>query len=712
MEAHIHVDNIDVSVKKNARYTILQACEQAGVTIPRFCYHERLSIAGNCRMCLVELEKSPKLVASCAMPVNSGMKIYTKTMVVKKARESVLEFLLSNHPLDCPICDQGGECDLQDQTMIYGNDRGRFYEYKRAVEDKDCGPLIKTIMTRCIHCTRCVRFSTEVAGVSILGVSGRGNSMEVGTYIEKIFDSELSGNVIDLCPVGALTSKPYAFTARSWELKSIESIDVMDTLGSNIKIDTRGSEIMRILPRLNEWVNEEWISDKARFSYDGLKRQRLYSPMVRDPDTSKLVMASWKKALTIVSSEIKKSRGSEIGAIVGNPVDCESMLVLKELMNKLGSNNIDSRQEYVMFNNDMREHYTTNISLKQLESVNSLLLIGVNLRLELPVLNARIRKARRRNYFTVATIGTPNNLTYSSYHLGNSLSTLVQIVEGKHWFCKNFMMNDNPSIFIGSGMFRHYNGNVFMSLAYQLLKHNRNKKWWRTVNVINSTCSQLGALEMNIMGTKFNNIFLSNLRDKDISYIDSFKEQLKLLYLIGESGLSEENLNKLLGSDKKPFIVYQGHHGGDIANKADVILSSSSYVEKKSTFINIEGRAQRTNVALTPPGQAKDDWKVLKALSDLLDMKLPYNKIQDIWETFKNINPSLSIMNYKENMEPIVSNNDITISQNINSVNIIRKSPFLKSIDNYYKTDIISTYSDTMNKCGKASSFKMSYTNF
>lgn len=429
------------------KFTILQLCANNNVEIPRFCYHERLSIAGNCRMCLVEIDKALKPVASCAMPIGVNMHILTNTSLVKKAREGVLEFLLANHPLDCPICDQGGECDLQDQVLIFGSDRGRFYEYKRSIEDKDCGPLVKTLMTRCIHCTRCVRFSTEIAGVGLLGTTGRGLKTEIGTYLERLFSSELSGNVIDLCPVGALTSKPYAYIARSWELKTIETIDILDSLGSNIIVDFRGDEVIRILPRINEDLNEEWINDRTRFSYDGLKIQRLEKPFYKIG--SSLVSGSWELSFNKIQFFIQKNK-PKLNVILGNLVDIETSIMLKDLSNSYGNFTFFFNNKII--NNDLRENYLININLKDLKRVDLIILLNINLREELPIINARLRRIILKKNLILVTFGCNHNLTYRSKNLSNNTKGIIHFLEGKHWFCNLFVKSKKPIILVGEAI--------------------------------------------------------------------------------------------------------------------------------------------------------------------------------------------------------------------------------------------------------------------
>nr|AGH24330.1 NADH dehydrogenase subunit 11 [Reclinomonas americana ATCC 50283] len=685
---NVFIDGLPVEVKKGT--TILQACAQIGIEIPRFCYHERLSIAGNCRMCLVEVEKSPKPVASCAMPVLDNMKIFTNTPLVKKAREGVLEFLLINHPLDCPICDQGGECDLQDLTMVYGSDRGRFHEYKRGVEDKNIGPLVKTIMTRCIHCTRCVRFATEIAGVPDLGTVGRGRDTEISTYIQKVFNSELSGNVIDLCPVGALTSKPYAFTTRSWELQSTESIDVSDGIGSNIRIDVRGSEIMRILPRLNEDVNEEWISDKARFCYDGLKRQRLSNPIIKENGEYKSV--SWEKAFNFISENLKQftNKNNLIG-VVGNLMDVESILLFKELFNKLGSSNIylesytpilkldgTEKEEQIFNHADFREDYLLNTSLSKIEESDLCLLVGTNVRLEAPLLNTRLRKRFLQGNFSVSSIGPVTNLTYDVENLGDTLSTLVEISEGRHPFCKKLVKAKKPIIIVGTQILQRSDSSSIINLIKTLCKYsNLNTNDWNGINYLHASAASVGALDLGIGTTKRYSESVNNTNTKIEKHF---------IYLLGADDIKIENADK-------HFIVYQGHHGDYGANIANVILPGSAYTEKTVTYVNTEGRVQNTKSAFYAPGNAREDWKIIRALSEVLNNKLPYNTIEDIHSKFMKIAPHLLKIDIIEKSNIIIKNKSLDFK------GVIKNTVLKPLVENFYLTNAICRSSQIMAKC-------------
>ncbi|CAO3643369.1 unnamed protein product [Cunninghamella blakesleeana] len=546
---------------------LIQACEKAGADIPRFCYHERLSVAGNCRMCLVEVERAPKPVASCAYPVMPGMKVKTNSPMVHKAREGVMEFLLTNHPLDCPICDQGGECDLQDQSMRYGSDRGRFHEPtgKRAVEDKNFGPLINTEMTRCIQCTRCVRFANEVAGAPELGTSGRGNDMQISTYIEKTINSEMSGNVIDLCPVGALTSKPYRMTARPWELKKYETIDVSDAIGSNIRLDTRGVEVMRILPRLNDEINEEWISDKTRFQYDGLKVQRLTTPLVRTGD--RFVPSSWEAALELVSERLSSVKGNEAKAIAGHLADAESMVALKDLFNRIGSENLTidapNGKGPLALNNDFRSNYTLNSTLSGVEEADVVLLVGTNPRHEAPILNTRFRKAYLHNGQDFGVIGESNDLTYDYEHIGQDAKSIESLLDGSHPFAKRLAEAKKPLIIVGSGVVENAKDSDYLiSKVAELADKHKNTVFqdnWNGFNVLQRAAARTAAYDVGFVPTT------------------KVAEASKFVYLLNADEINTEDV------PKDAFVVYQGHHGDVGAQYADVILPGAAFTEKNAT---------------------------------------------------------------------------------------------------------------------------------
>ncbi|XP_030642367.1 NADH-ubiquinone oxidoreductase 75 kDa subunit, mitochondrial-like isoform X1 [Chanos chanos] len=680
----VFVDGKPVMVEPGT--TVLQACEKVGVQIPRFCYHERLSVAGNCRMCLVEIEKSPKPVAACAMPVMKGWNILTDSEKTRKAREGVMEFLLANHPLDCPICDQGGECDLQDQSMMFGSDRSRFTEGKRAVEDKNIGPLIKTIMTRCIQCTRCVRFAHEIAGVEDLGTTGRGNALEIGTYVEKMFMSELSGNVIDICPVGALTSKPYAFTSRPWETRKTESIDVLDAVGSNIVVSTRGGEVMRILPRLHEDVNEEWISDKTRFAYDGLKRQRLTQPMVKDA-TGQLVAASWEDALTQVAGALQGSEGNGIAAIAGGLVDAESLIALKDVLNRLNSENLCTEEVFPMAGagTDLRSNYLLNTGISGMEEADLLLLVGTNPRYEAPLLNARIRKSWLHNELQVALVGREVDLSYSYNHLGDSTQVLQDIAAGKHSFCQALSQAKRPVVVVGSAALQREDG-AAIHAAVSTIAHNARVSsgvddGWKVLNVLHRVASQVAALDLGYKPG------VEAIR----------KNPTKVLYLLGADAgcINKQDLSE------DCFIIYQGHHGDVGAQMADVVLPGAAYTEKCSTYVNMEGRAQQTHVAVTPPGMAREDWKILRAISELAGVTLPYDTIDEIRERLAQVSPNLVRYDDVEEANYFKQANELAkgVNQTLLSDPLV---PPQLTVRDFYMTDPISRASQTMAKCVKA----------
>eukprot|EP00743_Colponemidia_sp_Colp-15_P001909 GILK01002079.1.p1 GENE.GILK01002079.1~~GILK01002079.1.p1 ORF type:complete len:751 (+),score=105.23 GILK01002079.1:243-2255(+) len=649
----------------------MSACEDGGVQVPRFCYHDRLSVAGNCRMCLVEVEKSPKPVASCAMPVMPGMKIFTNTPKVNKAREGVMEFLLANHPLDCPICDQGGECDLQDQSMFFGSDRSRFREYKRTVEDKDFGPLVKTTMTRCIHCTRCVRFSAEVAGVPDLGTTGRGQATEIGTYVEKLVSSELSGNIIDLCPVGALTSKPYAFTARPWELKPVESIDVMDAVGANIRFDTRGAEIMRVLPRLNEDVNEEWLADKGRFSYDGLKRQRLTVPLMRDSE-GVLKEVTWVEALERVAQEIQKVKGEEISAVIGNFVDCEAMVAARDLFYKLGASNLEARQTTPKLTSDLRSEYTFNSKITGIEQADLVVLIGTNPRLEAPLINARIRKAHLQNKLKIASLGAPDDLTYSYEHLGLTTESLKKLADGSHPFTRVIQAAKKPMFIVGAGALSRPDGAAILQAVKKLTKSNPNAvtDTWNGFNVLHLEASKVGALDLGIPSEKTSNV------------------PAKFVYLLGADDVSPSEI------PKDAFVVYQGHHGDEGAYLADVILPGAAYSEKSATYVNTEGRVQQTRIAVRPPIEARNDWTILRALSEVVGKQLPYDNLREIRARMAELAPHLT-----QSDEVQSTNFAKLVMEREDKPEALGQAAFSNVVENYYMTDQISRASQIMAKC-------------
>ena len=622
--------------------TLIQACDIAGVEIPRFCYHERLSIAGNCRMCLIEVAGMPKPVASCAMSVNdlrpsrdgTPPTIVTNSETVKKAREGVLEFLLINHPLDCPICDQGGECDLQDQTMAYGFDASRFQDNKRAVEDKYLGPLIGTFMTRCIHCTRCIRFMTEVAGVEELGAIGRGEDMEITTYLEQGMLSNLSGNVVDLCPVGALTSKPYAFVARPWELTKTLSIDVMDALGSAIRIDARGREVLRILPRENEAINEEWISDKTRHVWDGLRTQRLDRPYVRRH--GRLEPASWDEAFRLIAEKLKGLDGSRFAAIAGDLAAAEEMFALKLLAEQLGSPNIDCRQDGAKLDPALgRATYLFNSTVAGIDRADAILIVGADPRNEAPVLNARILKRVRHAQarLPVGLIGEKADLTYAYDYLGAGPETLAKIADGSHPFLEKLKQAERPMLILGQAALARPDGAAILGLAAKAavaMGALRPELQWNGVNVLHTAAAQVGGLDLGFVPGKGGRDVEGVLEAASIGKID-------VVYLLGADEIDMERLGKA-------FVVYQGSHGDAGAHRADVILPGAAYTEKEGIYVNTEGRPQMTARAVFPPGEAREDWKILRALSGVLGQPLPFDSLQTLRAKMFEAHPHLALL--------------------------------------------------------------------
>jgi len=603
----LKVNNIDTEVEEGL--TVLQACEKAGVEIPKFCYHEKLSIAGNCRMCLVEIEKSPKPIASCAMPAADGMNIKTNTSFVEKARKGVMEFLLANHPLDCPVCDQGGECDLQDQSMFYGIDKSRYKENKRAVPEKNMGPLIKTQMTRCIHCTRCIRFATEVAGVPELGAIGRGENMEITTYLEKSMESELSANVIDLCPVGALTSKPYVFEARPWELKKTETIDVMDAVGSNIRVDTYGWEVKRILPRINEDINEEWISDKTRYACDGLLNQRLDTPFIKYKN-GKFDKASWKEVYNIIKEKIKSTESTKICGFTGDLINMETLYMFKEFFNKsLNSKNLESRSNHVYLNPEKRENYLFNSSINGIEESDFIFLIGTNPRFEATILNARIRKSYLKNKTEIISLNNIGDLTYPYKKLEGNIDTIKEIINDQHAVSAKIKEAKKPIIIFGqSALESKFGKYIFESIKFYLIKNKKISDDWNSLNTISENASTVGSLDLGIYKTKDgSNEVLSDLEN----------HKYEIVYLLGQDSLKFKKQNE--------FIIYQGSHGDEGAEIADVILPGSAYTEQNGYFTNLEGKLQKAYKASYPPGEAKEDWQIINELSEIINNKKIFN---------------------------------------------------------------------------------------
>ena len=619
----INIDGKVIDVP--AEYSLLQACESAGAEVPRFCFHERLSVAGNCRMCLVEVKGGPpKPTASCAMsvrdlrpgPNGEPPVVLTNSPMVRKARQGVMEFLLINHPLDCPICDQGGECDLQDQAMAYGVDTSRFAENKRAVENKDIGVLVKMTMNRCIHCTRCVRFTTEVAGVSELGAIGRGEDMEITPYLQGALSSELQGNVVDLCPVGALTSKPTEFHARPWEYSKTESVDVMDALGSAIRIDARGREVIRILPRVNEAINEEWISDKTRHVVDGLKTQRLDRPYVRV--NGKLQRANWPQAFAAIAAKVKATKPQRIGALAGDLSSVEEMFALKSLMDKLGAKSMDCRQDGSKLHPKFgRASYLFNSTIAGVDEADAILIIGANPRLESPVLNARIRKRWLKGDCLIGVIGDQADLTYKYNYLGAGPQSLAQFAEHPP------VGKVKPMFILGAGAFARPDGEAILSLAAKAaLSLGVVKDGYNGFNILHGAAARVGGLDLGLVP--------------------------------GPGGLDAAGIAKAGGADvifnlgadeidiaPGAFVVYIGSHGDRGAHRADVILPGAAYTEKTGIYVNMEGRPQFAERAVFPPGEAREDWAILRALSDALGARLPFDSLTQLRAALGAAHPHL-----------------------------------------------------------------------
>ncbi|MEZ5799873.1 MAG: NADH-quinone oxidoreductase subunit NuoG [Nitratireductor sp.] len=687
--AKLIVDGNEVEVPDH--YTLLQACEEAGAEVPRFCYHERLSIAGNCRMCLVEVKGGPpKPQASCAMgvrdlrpgPNGEPPVVMTKSPMVKKAREGVMEFLLINHPLDCPICDQGGECDLQDQAMAYGIDKNRYHENKRAVEDKYIGPLVRTKMTRCIHCTRCVRFTTEVAGISELGLIGRGEDAEITTYLEKAMTSELQGNVIDLCPVGALTSRPYQDKARPWELTKTESIDVMDAVGSNIRIDTRGRAVMRIMPRLNEAVNEEWISDKTRFVWDGLGTQRLDRPYVRKG--GKLQPASWDEAFRAIAKAVKAADAKKIGAIAGDLAAVEDMYALRDLMNSLGSANMDCREPgSVLDPKKGRASYLFNATIDGIEAADALLIIGSNPRFEASVLNARIRKRVRASDFPVGLVGEAVDLRYGHEHLGETAETLADLVSGKNKFAARLKKAKNPLILIGQGALNRADSEAILALAAQLAVDVKAVSAdWNGFSILHTAAGRVGGLDIG---------FVPGKGGKDSAAMPAGMDVLFLL------GADEIDMANVMG-----FTVYVGTHGDAGAHRADVILPASAYTEKSATYVNTEGRVQMTNRAAFAPGEAKEDWAIFRALSAVLGEKLPYDSLQQLRAKLHGEFPHLA------RLDEVAPGDAADVKALASKTGKVKTTALVSPITDFYLTNPIARSSKVMAECSQMFSGQLS----
>ncbi|MFK7866038.1 MAG: NADH-quinone oxidoreductase subunit NuoG, partial [Alphaproteobacteria bacterium] len=682
----------DQEMEVEAGLTVLQACELAGVEIPRFCYHERLSIAGNCRMCLVEVSPGPpKPQASCALPVMEGQIVKTNTPMVEKARKGVMEFLLINHPLDCPICDQGGECDLQDQAVAYGSNLSRYKEAKRAVEDKYMGPVVKTIMNRCIHCTRCVRFVSEVAGVDAIGLLNRGTYAEISA-LEQGVNSELSGNLVDLCPVGALTSKPYSYHARSWELAKTPSIDVTDALCSNIRIDSRGNEVMRILPRVNESVNEEWISDKSRLIWDGLKRQRLDRPYIRNK-AGKLQVASWGEALMLVAEKLKAAKPANIGAVIGDLTDVETAFAMKGLMDGMKVPNLDCRIDQGFLPNHgskdfNRAHYLFNSSVDGIDQMDALLIVGSNIRHEAAVLNARIRKRFLTGQLKIAYIGAETQMTYDADHLGNDPRVLNDVLAGKHGFSKILKGAKNPAIIVGQGALAREDGAAIYGTALKIAaQYNMIRDDWVGFNVLAHHAGRNGGLDVGFLPK-----VTSKGRAKNFAEMREASKagKLDVIYLLGVDVPAVADF-------ENSFVIYQGHHGDLGAHHADVILPGAAYSEKDATYVNLEGRVQQTKQAVVPPGEARADWQIIRALSDHLEVLLDFDDLLQLraklykkhkWMAGLNKSPTINAANMLNLLE------DDALKQAA-----LSGQGFVYPIENFYMTDVIGRASETMAKC-------------
>ncbi len=655
----VTIDGMDIKVEKGT--TVLQAAEKLGIEIPRFCYHGKLSSPSNCRMCMVEIEGCPRLAPSCSRLCEDKMVVTTNSEKVKEARKSVMEFLLINHPLDCPVCDQGGACDLQDQAFGYGNDRSRYDEDKRIVKEKDLGPLIKTAMTRCINCTRCVRFGEEIAGVEELGLIGRGETAEIGTYIKRVITSELSGNMIDVCPVGALTNKPSAFKFRPWELNKTDGIDVLDAVGSNISIQSRDNEVMRILPRMNDDVNECWISDKTRFAIDGLKNQRLDRPYIRNEE-GVLEDVSWEEALKAIKKKIK---GKKIGAVVGDLADCESIIALKDLADE-----IECRQDEVQFDASKPAGYRFNTTIAGIEEADAILLIGTNPRIEAAMINARIYKNYYKNKnLPIAVIGESMKLNYPYTRLGINVDPLIKLTDGKGDFAKVFSKAKKPMVILGAGALHREDG-----VAIQALVRKLTEKYpklvtdkWNGFNMLHTAASRVGALELGCTSKKS----LCEILNMDV------------LYLLGAD---EINVDKI---GNNTFVIYQGHHGDKVAKHAHVVLSGVAYTEKNGTYVNTEGRPQQSIQAVKPTGQAKEDWQIIRAVAECKGKKLPYSTLVEVRERLVKENKIFKTIGEVKPARWV----------KFAKKGIIDTTSFRLPINNFYRTDPISRASETMKQC-------------
>ena len=665
----LKVNNLDVEVEEGL--TVLQACEKAGVEIPRFCYHEKLSIAGNCRMCLVEIEKSPKPVASCAMPAAEGMNIKTNSELVEKARKGVMEFLLANHPLDCPVCDQGGECDLQDQSMFYGVDKSRFKENKRAVSEKNMGPLIKTQMTRCIHCTRCVRFATEVAGVPEIGAIGRGEDMQITTYLEQSMKSELSANVVDLCPVGALTSKPYVFEARPWELKKTESVDVMDAVGSNIRVDTYDWEVKRVLPIINEDINEEWISDKTRYACDGLLHQRLDTPFIKY--NGKFEKASWEEVFKIIKSKFENTSKEKICGFVGDLTNMETSYIFKEFFDRtLETDNYEFRHDNRFLDTSSRENYLFNTSINGIEVSDLIFLIGTNPRYEATILNARIRKSYVNSNTKIISLNDLGDLTYAYKSLDGQTQTLKDIFKDNHEISKLIKDSKAPAIILGESFLKHNSSKYLFNIIKEFLnKNGKLNNDWNALNILSSDASTVGSIDIGLINENKN--LLEDLKNN----------KFEIIFLVGQDNLEFTKKNE--------FIIYQGSHGDKGAEIADIILPGSAYTEQDGYFTNLEGKIQKAQKASYPPGEAKEDWQIINELAEFMNNRKLFNDKDELESSMFNY---LNLQKVKQNN----SNNKIITSNE----NDFKNEALKVSVKDYYFSNVVARASKTMIECNNS----------
>ncbi|MEM7679970.1 MAG: NADH-quinone oxidoreductase subunit NuoG [Pseudomonadota bacterium] len=674
------IDGIEVEVEPGT--SILQAAEEIGVEIPRFCYHDKLSVPANCRMCLVEIEGGPpKPAASCAMACGDGMAVKTDSDMVKKARKGVMEMLLINHPLDCPICDQGGECDLQDQAVGYGFDRSRFSENKRAVPDKELGPLISTTMTRCINCTRCVRFAEEIAGTPVLGQLNRGEDAEIGTFIDELVQTELSGNLVDVCPVGALTSKPYQFKARPWELRKTESIDVHDAVGSNIRVDVKGREVLRILPRLHEDVNEEWINDRTRYAYDGLSKARLDRPYMRNQKSSEMEETTWAEAFERIAERLEGLKPKEIAALSGDLVDVESVVAMKDLMGRLGSENMDCRTDGADYDVSNRANYIFNSTIAGIEDADAILIIGSNPRWEASLVNARIRKTWMEKDMPVALIGEAADLTYPYEHLGEGIRDLDKFISAKTGFAKTFKNAERPLVIVGAGAFQRKDASAVQALLADLVKTFKiSKTGWNGYNVLQHAAGRVGALDVG---------FVPGAKAKGFSKIleGSMDGSVKALFLLGADEFDAPNE---VGG--QCFTVYIGHHGDHGAQRADVILPGAAYTEKDGIYVNTEGRPQLAKKAGSAPGEAREDWTILRALSERLGEKLPYDTAPQLRQRIASEWPHLVNFDKIEAAKP---------AKSMGKAGSVKKDKFVSPVRNFYMTNAICRASDTMRACSQ-----------